>query len=205
MSLIVIDGIDGTGKSTQASLLEKQLLDNGHDVLKIAEPTKSPFGIQIRDAMMNAKKRLSFEEELDLFIKDRQYNVENNIQPALSEGKIVILDRYYFSTAAYQGARGKLSWQEIIAMNETFAPIPDIVFFFFIHVEDALERIDEERGSRSYMEKQGNLEKVQAIFQQIHDSGTYNSVSIDAILPIDEIQAQIWQSCEALLTTKNTS
>jgi dTMP kinase len=208
MSLIVTDGIDGTGKSTQVSLLETQLLENGHDVLKIAEPTRSPFGMKIRQAMMNAKKRLSFDEELDLFIQDRKYNVENNIEPALAQEKIVILDRYYFSTAAYQGARGKLSWQEIIAMNEAFAPIPDIVFFFFMPVDEALKRIDKDateakRSSRSYMEKKENLEKVQAIFQQIHESGVYNSISIDATMSIEDIQAQIWKSCESLLSNKN--
>ncbi|HME56396.1 MAG TPA: dTMP kinase [Candidatus Lokiarchaeia archaeon] len=204
------DGIDGSGKSTQVSLLEKNLLENGFDVLKIAEPTKSPFGIKIREAMMNAKKRLSFEEELDLFIQDRRYNVDHNIEPALAEGKIVILDRYYFSTAAYQGARGKLAWQDIIAMNEAFAPVPDIVFFFFMPVDVALKRIDKDateskRGSRSYMEKRGNLEKVQEIFQQIHDSGAYNSISIDATSSIDEIQSQIWNICEALLSNKSNS
>jgi len=212
MSLIVIDGIDGTGKSTQAALLEKTLLENGreHDVVRIAEPTKSPFGMKIREAMMSAKKRLSFEQELDLFIQDRQYNVENNIKPALVEGKTVILDRYYFSTAAYQGARGKLSWQEIIAMNEAFAPVPDIVFFFFMPVDEALKRIDKDateakRGSRSYMEKKDNLEKVQAIFQQIHDSGAYNAIYIDATNAIDDIQAQIWNSCEKVLLNKINS
>lgn len=208
MSLIVTDGIDGTGKSTQVSLLEIQLLENSYNVLKIAEPTRSPFGMKIRQAMMNAKKRLSFDEELDLFIQDRKYDVENNIKPALAQEKVVILDRYYFSTAAYQGARGKLSWQEIIAMNEAFAPIPDIVFFFFMPVDDALKRIDKDateakRSSRSYMEKEENLEKVQAIFQQIHESGAYNSISIDATMSIGDIQAQIWKSCESLLLNKN--
>jgi len=202
----VFDGIDGSGKSTQVKLLEKRLLEAKlgpakRGVVTIAEPTKSKYGMKIREAMMNAKDRLSFEEELDLFTQDRKDNVETNILPALKEGKVVILDRYYFSTAAYQGSRGKMTWQDIIALNEKFAPRPSLVFFFFMPVDAALNRIDADaqnakRESRSYMERKENLEKVQAIFKAIHDSHVYTSHAIDATLSIEQMHERIWVICE---------
>ncbi len=209
MTLIVFEGIDGTGKSTQASMLEARLATNAKElgingVLRVAEPTKSPFGMKIREAMENSSTRLSFSEELDLFIKDRKHNVENNINPALQDGKVVILDRYYFSTAAYQGCRGIMDYNAIIEMNERFAPIPSLVFFFIAPVDVVLERIDKDvnasgRGSRTYMERRENLLKVQAIFEAINASNRYNAMKIDATLPKDEIAAIIWKSCCNLL------
>ncbi len=202
MSLVVIEGIDGTGKSTQAQFLEERLNEEKrvfakNGVVRIAEPTKSPYGIKIRQAMMQATDRLSFEEELDLFVQDRKLNVEQNIRPALAKGKVVILDRYYFSTAAYQGTRGKMSWQEIIEINERFAPKPDILLVFFLSVDKALERIDKDatsakREARSYMERKDTLEKVQAAFQQIHESKAYNSFTIDAARSPDALREEIW-------------
>ncbi|MFX0101367.1 MAG: dTMP kinase [Candidatus Hodarchaeota archaeon] len=201
--LIIFEGIDGTGKSTQVILLDKRLNGKGNHLapngtLTIAEPTNSKYGKEIRQRMMNSETRLSFEEELDLFIKDRKFNIDNNINPALEEGKVVILDRYYFSTAAYQGSRGYMDYQDIIDMNEKFAPVPSILFIFFIPVEKALERIDADAGrsSRSYMEKAENLKKVQDIFQRIHESGKYNSVSIDSLQDIDQIHEKIWSACK---------
>jgi dTMP kinase len=208
MRLIVFDGIDGSGKSTQVHLLEQFLLQDRPDlapngVIRIAEPTKSQYGVQIQEAMSRNKNRLSFEAELDLFIKDRQENVATNILPSLEEGKVVLLDRYYFSTAAYQGARGRMPYQEILALNEEFAPIPDVVFFFFVPVDVALARIDKDRSraSRSYMERKGNLEKVQAIFEEIYASGRYNSVSIDGTGSIESIASRIQATCKNLLET----
>jgi dTMP kinase len=206
MSLVVIEGIDGTGKSTQAQFLEDRLKEKKrglakNGVVRIAEPTKSSYGIKIREAMMRATDRLSFEEELDLFVQDRKLNVEQNIRPALAQGKVVILDRYYFSTAAYQGTRGKMSWQEILAINEQFAPKPDILLVFFLPVDKALERIDKDaksakRESRSYMERKDTLEKVQAAFQQIHDSKAYNSFAIDASRQPEALREEIWKIYE---------
>nr|MDO8085615.1 dTMP kinase [Candidatus Sigynarchaeum springense] len=198
MSLIVFEGIDGTGKSTQATLLEQRINDKSPGTaLRIAEPTKSPHGMKIRAAMMNAKERLAFDEELDLFIRDRKDNVEHNIMPALAAGKAVILDRYYFSTAAYQGTRGKMSWQEIIDINEQFAPKPSILLVFFLPVDEALKRIDKDardskRESRSYMEKKDTLEKVQDAFRRIHETKKYNSHAINAARPVEELQGLIW-------------
>ena len=102
--LIVFEGIDGTGKSTQVRLLAQALEERGLTVVTSREPTDGPFGQKLRLSMITG--RLSPEEELALFHEDRRDHVEHLILPALEAGKVVILDRYFFSTMAYQGARG---------------------------------------------------------------------------------------------------
>ncbi|MBN2244466.1 MAG: dTMP kinase, partial [Candidatus Aminicenantes bacterium] len=103
--LIVFEGIDGAGKTTQAEALMERLQKRGLRVLFLREPSEGKWGRLIRQKAAQ-EDSLSPEEELDLFQKDRQENVRLNLKPALREKKIVLLDRYYFSTMAYQGAKG---------------------------------------------------------------------------------------------------
>ena len=122
--LIILEGIDGTGKSTQAKLLANSLRDQGHRVVLSREPTDGACGRRLRESATTG--RLSPEEELQLFHQDRREHVETLIEPSLHGGEIVILDRYYFSTMAYQGVRG-FDPQEIRRVNEEFAPQPDLL------------------------------------------------------------------------------
>jgi dTMP kinase len=123
--LIVFEGIDGTGKSTQAEILMMKLRKMGYDVVYFREPSQSKWGREIKRKALHPDS-LSPEEELDLFLKDRKENVEKNLKPALGRKKIVILDRYYFSTIAYQGAKG-IDQERIRRMNEDFVVDPDLV------------------------------------------------------------------------------
>jgi dTMP kinase len=201
--LVVFEGIDGTGKSTQARLLVERIEElHGKDkVVLLSEPTKKTrYGRKIRELLSDPDREVSFDDELSLFFDDRKLNVNRYINPALRKEKIVVMDRYYFSTASYQGARlpesltGKIDYRVILEMNEKFAPVPDLLFIFFIPVVDAMERIggDESRESKSYMEKEGNLSLVQEIYEKIHGSGRYPSTCIDARLPVDEIRENTW-------------
>jgi dTMP kinase len=122
--LLVLEGIDGSGKSTLATRLAAWLRERGREVVTSREPTDGPHGAALRQSAKSG--RVSAEAELELFLKDRAEHVEKVIAPALARGAVVILDRYYFSTAAYQGARG-LDPEAIVAANERFAPVPDLV------------------------------------------------------------------------------
>ena len=122
--LLVLEGIDGSGKSTLIRQLAAWLRESGREVITSREPTDGPHGTALRQSAKRG--RLSIQDELDLFQKDRAEHVESLIAPALDRGAVVILDRYYFSTAAYQGARGR-DPDAIIAANEKFAPLPDLV------------------------------------------------------------------------------
>nr|MDP6657848.1 dTMP kinase [Nitrospinaceae bacterium] len=104
--LIVFEGIDGTGKSTQCQKMETRMREYGVPVIRLREPTDGVWGQKIRKILSDGRGAVTPKEELTWFIEDRREDVEKNILPALRENKVVLLDRYYYSTAAYQGALG---------------------------------------------------------------------------------------------------
>lgn len=164
--LIVIDGIDGTGKTTQAKRLLAKLQKEGFDAIYFREPSDSPWGLEIK-SKAGRPGSLSPEEELSLFQKDRMENVEKNLKPALEAQKVVILDRYYFSTIAYQGARG-IDPEMIKKMNESFAVKPDLVFILDVAPSKGLSRIEKSREVlEKHFEREDYLVKVREIFQSI--------------------------------------
>jgi len=167
--LIAFEGIDGTGKSTQCRIFS-ELLNKKKITNKIfAEPTKGKWGMKIRQLLTEGRKEISPEEELEWFVNDRREDVENNIQPALNAGKVVLMDRYYFSTAAYQGALG-FNPEQIKIDNEKFAPKPDRVLIFHNPPEKSLERIESSRDGKSAFEKTDYLIDVQNIFKSFTGS-----------------------------------
>ena len=140
--LLALEGIDGCGKSTQAGLLATALRERGLEVVLTCEPTDSPLGQQIRDYFQGPDRYLSAKEELNLFMADRREHVAEVIDPALAEGKIVITDRYYYSSVAYQGALG-LDPDRILAQNEVMAVRPDLTVILTLPVDEALARLSE--------------------------------------------------------------
>ncbi len=166
--LIAFEGIDGVGKTTQAKLLLEYLETRDYPVKYIKDPSKGPYGEKIRQ-LAQSNKRLDPEEEYHLFMKDRQENVRDHILPSLNQGTIVIMDRYYYSTIAYQGALG-LSTDRIRQENEAFAPKPDMVILIGLPVKDAIKRIQQRRkGLKDAFEKEDYLITVQASFDKMND------------------------------------
>ena len=162
--LIALEGIDGAGKSTQAMGLAAILAQLGYLALLTREPTFGPAGRKLQEYLVGGRRYLSPIEELTLFQSDRRDHVENTIRPALEKGWVVITDRYYYSSAAYQGALG-LDPQEILADSELFAPRPDLVVVFTLPLNLALARCLEDRGEESQVsEVPAYLEKVAAIY-----------------------------------------
>lgn len=191
--LIVFEGIDGTGKSSQTALLARWLEDQGHEVIRSFEPTNSTFGKQLRASANSG--RFSGEEELELFIKDRQEHIETLIAPALKRGAFVLLDRYYFSTMAYQGARG-LDISDIRRKNESFAPRPACLIILELGIEEALKRIGVRDGEGNAFEKRENLEACDRIFRSLTDEFI---VRIDADQNVDDVAFDVRASVAALL------
>jgi len=165
-TFIVIDGIDGTGKSTQVRLLAEWFAAQGREVVVSREPTNGPWGKQLRDSA--AGERLSPAQELEYFLYDRRQHVEELIAPALAAGKVVILDRYYFSTMAYQGARG-FDPAEIRRLNEAFAPLPDLLLILDLEVAAAHERIGSRGDTANQFEQRENLQRCRRIFLSLRD------------------------------------
>jgi len=164
--LFAFEGLDGSGKSTQLHLLEEALCKEGYAVVATREPTDGPYGRRLRQLLGN-RDQCTPDEELALFIADRRQHVETVIKPALVEGKVVLTDRYYLSTAAYQGALGH-DPEAILIENELFAPKPDLVFLLSVSVETGLSRITEGRGeSPNDFEKESSLLIVRKVFSQL--------------------------------------
>lgn len=163
--LIVFEGIDGSGKSTQAKCLFQDLRDKGYPVLLSQEPTYGPWGQRIREIILHGRGGVQPEEEYDLFLQDRKDHVRQVITPSLDGGKIVILDRYYFSTMAYQGALG-IEPARIQKENESFAPLPDLVFILDLPPVEAIRRIENKRGERpNHFERIDYLDRVRTLFR----------------------------------------
>ncbi len=160
--LITFEGIDGAGKSTQARRLAEALRDRGLDVVLTREPTDGPWGRLIRTAAQS--NRLEPREEVEAFLEDRREHVRSLVAPALAAGRIVIIDRYYLSSVAYQGARG-IDPDAIRAVNESFAPRPDRVYLVEIPVASGLGRVATRgAGSSDAFERADTLTEVARIF-----------------------------------------
>jgi dTMP kinase len=159
--LIDVEGIDGSGKTTHINLIKNWLESLGCKVITLKEPTQGKYGSLI--AKLASEKNLSSEQELDLFIKDREEDVTNNIIPALDAGEIVIMDRYYYSNIAYQAARG-LDPANIKEINEKFAPGPDLIIVLDIDPRIGMVRVNERKNKVEHFENVTYLEKVRKQF-----------------------------------------
>jgi dTMP kinase len=188
---IVLEGIDGTGKSTQTRRLGEWFISQGREVVLSREPTDGPWGRKLRESA--ATGRLSPQDELQYFLNDRRQHVEEKIAPALAAGKVVILDRYYFSTMAYQGARG-FDPAEIRRMNEAFAPAPDLLLILDLDVDTAHDRIGHRGDSTNEFEKHESLTRCREIFLSLKDE-PFARV-IDSNAPLDEVSARILRVVE---------
>ena len=167
---IVFEGIDGSGKSTQCDMLYRYIAGKGIDVKKLAEPTSGKWGTELR-AMLKSSAPPPVETQIEMFIKDRIDDCKNNIFPCLNSGTTVVMDRYFYSNAAYQGVSG-IAPAEIIDRNirEGF-PLPQRVYFIDIPAETAMDRILKRNGSGNteLFEKREFLETVRSNFLSIAD------------------------------------
>lgn len=190
--LIAFEGIDGTGKTTQLPMLADWLRAQGEDVVVTREPTDSDYGRRIRELYVN-RGTCTPEEELDLFIQDRKLHVKEVIRPALNAGRIVLTDRYYYSTAAYQGANG-LDAKAILKRNR-FAPQPDLVILLTMPPELSAERIRSRGGQLNAFEQIEALQRVATIFASFADPWIRR---IDAAQPVSVVHEQIQRAWNCL-------
>ncbi len=161
--LLAFEGLDGCGKSTQVAALAEALRVAGRDVLATCEPSGGPSGMRIR-AMARSGSRLPPEEELRWFVEDRRVHVRETLEPALAGGRVVVTDRYFLSSVAYQGARG-LDWRRILASSEAEFPLPDLALILEVDVGEGLARVRRRGGAvESVFERTDYLERVAAIF-----------------------------------------
>ena len=185
--LVNLEGIDGCGKSTQSKLLREKLEEKGEKVLILKEPTKRPHGQKLWD-VLHGKRKASNEEILELFVLDRKQHVEEKIQPALDDGTMVLMDRYYYSSMAYQVAGG-IDVEEI-RKKHVFAPKPDVVLIFDLPVSVALERVKGHSDADEF-EKEEHLEKVREAYLDLENDPLVRIV--DATGTPEEIFGNVWK------------
>jgi dTMP kinase len=163
-SFLVLEGIDGCGKSTQAARLVAALRAAGHEVVATSEPyAGGTWGPRIR-AMARSGEPLPAAEELAWFVAQRREHVAEVVAPALSAGRVVVSDRYYLSTVAYQGARG-LDAETILRESEAEFPTPDLALVLEIKVAAGLGRLPGRDGpAEPVFEQRERLDRAAAIF-----------------------------------------
>jgi dTMP kinase len=154
--------------------------------IRTKEPTDGTWGRRLRESASNG--RMSAEDELEAFIADRKEHVERVIRPGLEAGKVVIVDRYYFSTAAYQGARG-LDPSTILERNEGFAPRPDLLVILDVSPDIGLKRIQARGGGANLFESRDTLKRARELFLEMR--GSRGVEVIDGYLDQDKITSLI--------------
>jgi len=163
---ICVEGLDGCGKTTQTKLLVRKLRKMGWDAVYTAEPSRGKIGQFIKKYCLHGEKRTFPIVEALLFVADRFEHVEREVIPALNEGKIVVSDRYVYSSLAYQGATGlDLKWIEMI--NE-HAIRPDLAIFVDVEPEAVIKRL---KPKKSVMENLETQRKVREVYVKFVEKG----------------------------------
>lgn len=200
--LIVLEGIDGAGKTTQASLLEAYLRQKGREVFRTAEPTPFPSGVALREALGGKVKKTECEMAT-MFVLDR---IAHNIHPTeglcaiLDAGVDIICDRYYYSTLAYQGQSTDYAWVKSMNLSCPEIRKPDLCIYLDLTPAQSLERIRAGRDSVEIYENEETLTKVRNAFLSVLDdlSATDRIVRIDAYRTPEEIAKDIADAVDQL-------
>ncbi|MBS7636843.1 dTMP kinase [Candidatus Bathyarchaeota archaeon] len=163
---ICVEGLDGCGKTTQAKILMRKLRKIGYDAVYTAEPSRGKIGRFIKRYCLHGGKRVSSIVEALLFAADRYEHVEAEIIPALKNGKIVISDRYLYSSLAYQGAAG-LNIEWIRRINEHAIP-PNLAIFIDVEPDTVIKRL---KPKKSVMENLETQRKVREVYLKFVENG----------------------------------
>lgn len=197
--LIVFEGLDGCGKSTQLARAAETLRAAGKEVVVTREPTDGPWGRRIRAMAKNAEP-VSPETELEWFFADRREHMRDVVEPAMAAGKIVLSDRSYISTVAYQGARG-LDPALILAESEAEFVRPDRVLIFEVSPTVGLARVASRGGAQEPAFENLEFQKrVAKLFDQLDTLlGVEGLVRIDADRTEDAIEQDVRRVIESCL------
>ncbi len=197
--LITFEGIDCCGKSTQARLLAERLQESGRDVLQLREPGNTPLSEHIRETLLSDRfAEMNERAELLLFAASRAQLVGEVIIPALELDRVVICDRFYDSTVAYQGYGRQLPLEEIVQINRiaTQGVVPDMTFYVDVPPEVAMQRCGSRiDAARDRMEESGVrfYERVIDGYMRLAYQEGGRFYVIDGTRSIDEVHDTIWR------------
>jgi dTMP kinase len=190
---ITFEGIDGVGKSTQLDLLQSWLEGRGREVIRTLEPGGTELGQEIRHLLLHRKGDVAARAEALLYAADRAHHVATKIRPALADGKVVLSDRYFDSSVAYQGAARELDVTEVrnISLWAVDNLIPDLTVLLDLDAHAAILRRNKTgtEPDRLEREKVDFFERARSQYLELAKESRF--LVVDATLSIDEIQDQI--------------
>lgn len=190
---ITFEGIDGVGKSTQLNLLQQWLEGRGHEVVRTLEPGGTELGQEIRHLLLHRKGDVSPRSEALLYAADRAHHVATKIRPALDAGKVVLSDRYFDSSVAYQGAARELDVEEVrnISLWAVDNLLPDLTVLLDLDAEAAMNRRSTTGTEPDRLEREKVDFFVRAREQYLALAVEPRFLVIDATKSVDEIQELI--------------
>ncbi len=200
---VALEGIDGSGKSTQAKLLAQKLTEAGHNVYTTFEPTDGMIGAVLRN-ILKGNIKADHRTIAGLFLADRLdhlLNEETGLVKKMQEGYTIITDRYYFSSYAYHGTHMDMDW--VIAANKMCAEIlkPDVSLFIDVTPTTAMQRINTNRSSTELFENRDSLEAIrekyfEAFTKLKHEESLFITNGDRAQ---DEVANELWIKVSSLL------
>ena len=192
---ITFEGGDGSGKTTQAALLEEWLRSRGRTVVRTREPGGTEVGVLIRDIVLHHRGDIAPRAEALLYAADRAHHVATHVRPALERGDVVIQDRYLDSSVAYQGAGRVLDANEIrdLSLWATGGALPDLTVLLDLDPAAARARLDadDKPFDRLEAEKAEFHERVRAAYLGLAASEPERFLVLDASLPVEMLAAAI--------------
>jgi dTMP kinase len=215
--LITFEGIDASGKSTQLRLLKNHLQHEGYEVLALREPGGVQLSEQIRTMLLGSKEDMGSITELLLFSASRAELIKQLVLPALDTQKLVLLDRFYDSTTAYQGYGRGINLRTIQTINEiaSLGITPALTFFLDILPEDAMIRKFSEKSlPLSFGKNESPLDRMESSglefyhrvrsgYQAIAREHHYRFITMDALESMQEIHKKISTMVLAKLSARH--
>ena len=204
---ITFEGIDGSGKTTQIELLNSFLKQSGFDVVLAREPGGTDIGDKIRKILLDSKNiQMSYRAETLLFLASRAELVSKVIKPSLNQGKIIICDRFFDSTIAYQGIARQLGAEKILDMSlwATENIIPDLTFLLSIDVWECENRIKNGKKKKDRIEKEeiDFKSKIREGYMQLAGKNKERFVIVDGCLDIEGVFAVVKSNTLRVLKSK---
>ena len=199
---IAVEGLDGAGGTTQCRLLKSWLERQGHIVVSTNEPTDLPVGKFIRSVIQDPHSTVGDEVLAYLFAADRQDHLDGRVKPALSRGEVVISDRYYHSSLAYQSL--SLDFDFVAQLNGTF-PAPDITIFLSLEPETSFARVQKRGLPVERFETLDRLRSISQSYNRVLDHCQKRGehlLCLDATQSIEEIHEQICIEVASLMESK---